>query len=987
MVKQIHFYTAVLVLTLLGFGTVSAQTGILEGQVTDAETGEELIGVNITIQGTNFGAATDLEGYYQIQNIRPGSYNVQVSYIGFDRMLFTGVEIEGGETTELNIEMTPQVLTVDDEVVIVGARPIFDIEDSGTSSRIERDDIAAAPVTQIDEVIGRQAGVVRDPTGIYIRGGRAQETGYVVDGVSAQDPLSGTGMGLDLGAGALQEVEVTTGGIDVEHGNVTSGLISVQTREGGEDYSGYLSHQRDNFSGGYGGVLSGYNTEVFEFNLGGPSALNEQILKPLGLGLPGRLSFFVTGQANLTDQFFGYRADQLESSLYDSKFWSPRMDNRWSGMARVTWRPRSAMRIDAAYQRSVTVNQNTRMLQVVGDDVQIRPGFQFSHSLNLDNANTYTHDSKLAYIRWTHTLDANTFYQIQFSRLFTRLRADANGMDWRPERVDGDFDPESIVVPPVNEFETGQHFRYVLPGPGLANNNGLATLWHDHYAEQYTLRGSVTRYFFDQNNRLRIGFEMIFNDYQWIDITRPWVGAPIVIGEDEDADESATQTFRLGESSDIWDVRPRQGSIYASDQIRYRGLIANIGARLEYWFPGDFVDEMVDNPDAPIPDEVRDAYYDNTYNFFGNRFKMRLLPRISVSFPVRENQMMYFNYGHQTKLPHPSHIYAGLDPFFQDRSYLASLGNPNLDPEVDISYEIGIRNQLTENDALNISAFWSDKYDFITSERILIEDVTGREVERAYRVNGDFARVRGLEVTYIKRYSDWFRGNVSATYQRAEGLSSTSQDALQDLIVGGQTFGSNVETPLAWDRPWDFRVSSTFRYDRTNPFLGVPGFNQFQLNVSGYYRSGIRYTPSEFIENERHPITGERNWRPIYQRSTDPSDRFSESGPAWYEIDISFQKWFDIGGSQLRFTMDITNLLNTENAAILNSVTGDAYRTDYPQSQEGLIALRDNRAYDVPANVRDPRYVDPRDNNRPSYRNPANFLKPRHIMFGLSFEF
>ena len=961
--------------------------GTLRGQVTDAETGEELIGVNITIQGTDFGAATDMEGNYEIRNIRPGSYNVQATYIGFDRMLFTGIEIEAGVVTDLDIEMTPEVLTADDEVVVIGERPIFDIEESGSSSRVGRSDIDAAPVRQIDEVIGRQAGVVRDPTGIYIRGGRAEETGFVVDGVSAQDPLSGTGMGLDLGSGALQEVEVTTGGIDVEHGNVTSGLVSVRTREGGDTFSGYFSHQRDNTGTGSDPLVSGFSTDVYEFNLGGPSILNNQILKPLGIGLPGELSFFVTGQVNLTDEFFGYTADQLESSLYDSDFWSPRMDNRWSGMLRMTYRPRSAMRIDAAYQRSVTVNQNTRMLQVVGDDVQIRPGFQFFHALNLDNANTYTHDSKLAYIRWTHSIDSNTYYRFQFSRLFTRLRADANGLDWRPERVEGDLDPASIVVPPVDEFETGQDFRYVLPGPGLVNNDGLATLWHDHYAEQYTLRGSLTRYFFDQNNRLRVGFEMVFNDYQWIDITRPWVGAPIAIGEDEEEDETFTQTSRLGESSDIWDVRPRQGSIYASDQIRYRGLIANIGARLEYWFPGDFVDEMVDNPDAPIPDEVREAYYNDTYNFFGNRFKMRLLPRISVSFPVRENQMMYFNYGHQTKLPHPSHVYAGLDPFYQDRSFLASLGNPNLDPEVDISYEIGIRNQLTANDALNISAFWSDKYDFITSERILITDVTGREVERAYRVNGDFARVRGLEVTYIKRYSDWFRGNISATYQRAEGLSSTSQDALQDLIVGGQAFGSNVETPLAWDRPWDFRASATFRYDRNSPFLDIPGLNQFQLNISGYYRSGIRYTPSEFIQNQRHPITGERTWRPIYERSTDPTDRFSESGPAWYEIDLSFQKWFDIAGAQMRFTIDVTNLLDTKNPAIINTVTGDDYRTDYPDSQEELEALRDDRSWDVPGNVRDPRYVDPRDNNRPSYMNPANFLKPRHVMFGLSVEF
>ena len=76
-----------------------------------------------------------------------------------------------------------------------------------------------------------------------------------------------------------------------------------------------------------------------------------------------------------------------------------------------------------------------------------------------------------------------------------------------------------------------------------------------------------------------------------------------------------------------------------------------------------------------------------------------------------------------------------------------------------------------------------------------------------------------------------------------------------------------------------------------------------------------------------------------------------------------------------------------KNAAIINPVTGKAYRTDYPSSQAELIALREDRSYDVPSNVRDPRYQDPRDNNVPSYLNPANFLEQRHIMLGIGINF
>lgn len=981
MKRIIQFSLFTLFTIILSASAVIAQTGNISGTIIDRNDREPLIGVNVIVRGTSFGTASDLDGNYIIRNIRPGEYSIEFSYIGYERVLVTGVRVEAGETTELNMQLAEQALTAGEEVVVIGERPIFDIEKSSTSTMMSREQIAAAPVRQVDEIVGMSAGVVRDPTGLYIRGGRASETGYIVDGVSAQDPLAGTGFGLDLGANAIQSVEVTTGGVDVEHGNLTSGVVSVETQTGGDSYAGYFAHKRDN-PGRMTGASSNFFTDIYDFSIGGPMPITENLLPALGINLPGSMHFFMAGQMSITNEFMRQTASQVRTSLIDSEFWSPRQDNRWSGMFKLTYRIKPSMRLEAAYTRSLTVNQNTRMLQIVGDDVQIRPGYQFFFQEDLDNANTYAHDSKLAYVKWTHALSSRTFYDVQFSRLFTRLRADANGRHWRPETVDGDFDAESIVVYPVTTFPADDDFWYVLPGPGFANNGGVASLWHDHYAEEYTLRGNVTTYMLDNNHRVRFGLEMKFMEYQWIDITRPWVGAPIEIGDGE-----FTQTSRLGSTSDIWNVSPARGAFYLSDQIRYRGLIANLGLRLEYWFPGAYVDNFIDDELSPIPDAIREAYKNETYNLFGRRFKMRLLPRINVSFPVRENMVMYFNYAHKTKLPHPTYVYAGLDPFYQDRSFLSNLGNPNLDPEVDISYEIGFRYQLTSNDALNVTAFWSDKYDFITSQRIVIEDATGRETERSFRVNGDFARVRGLELSYFKRYSHFLQSNISVTYSRAEGLSSTSNDALQQIIAGGQDIGNNIETPLAWDRPWDIKGSLIFTWDRPQPLFGLAPLNQFRLFLSGTYRSGIRYTPMEFRGLERHPVTGEETWRPVYERNTDPNMRFSETGESWLMFDLNFQKWFNIAGMRVMATVEITNLFNSKNAAIINPVTGKAYRTDYPSDQAALEALRDDRSFDVPSNVRDPRYVDPRDNNRPSYLNPANFLEQRHIMFGLGFNF
>ncbi len=977
---------AVLFFLMLSSAVLVAQpttTGTIEGIIKDKGNGETLPGANVIIKGTSFGAQTNIDGFYRINRIRPGEYTVEISFIGFERVLLTGIKVTAGEVTRLDYDIKEVVITSEQEVVVVGEAPIFDVEKSKTSVTISRKDIEAAPIKAVEDAVALQAGVIKDPTGLYIKGGRANEAAFVIDGVSAQDPLAGTGLGLDLGANSFSAVELVTGGVGAEYGDVTSGVISVRTRDGGENYEGNFTHKRDNLGSNVTSNQANFFEDTYEVSLGGPSILAKQLLPALGINLPGDLTFFVTGQAALSDGYTKLSANQIRTSLVNDDRFSPRQSNRWNGSYKLTYNPKPGMKFQAAYQRSLTINQNRRMLQITGADVQVQPGFQFPFQLDLDQANTYAADSKLAYVKWTQAVSQSAFYEVQVSRLFTRLRADANGRDWRPDSVDSEFDAESITTWPADEFAGSDDFTFVLAGPGFFNNGGIASLWHDHYAEEITVKSTLTKFINGRQNQINAGFEFKFNDYQWIDITRPWIGAPIVI---DPTTGEQSQTFRIGQTFDLWRARPKRGAFFITDKIRYRGLIANVGLRMEYWAPGRYVDNAVENPDSPVPDFVREGYRNSTTELLGLRFKFRLLPKVSVSFPVRENQVLFFNYGHSTRLPHPTFVYSGLDPFYRDQSDLPDLGNPNLDPEVDISYEIGLRNQITSNDALNVSAFWRDKYDFITTQSVNVLDATGREVVNAFRINGDFARSRGVEVTYIKRYRDILRGQISGSYSRAEGLSSTSDDNLR-AIQASQNIGANVETPLAWDRPFDFKSSVTFTYDRKNPMLDIPVLNKLQVFLSAVWRSGTRYTPVEFRGFQRNPLTGVEDWRPIYERVADPAKRFSEIGPSWFYMDFNFQKWFDVNGTRITTFLEITNILNNQNPIIINPVTGKGYRTDYPTNQAELALLRDDRSYDVPSNVRDPRYLDPRDNNIPAYLNPANFIQQRHIVVGLSIRF
>jgi hypothetical protein len=122
--------------------------------------------------------------------------------------------------------------------------------------------------------------------------------------------------------------------------------------------------------------------------------------------------------------------------------------------------------------------------------------------LNLDNATTYTHHSNLTALNVQHKIGDKMVLRVTAGRLFTNLRADANGRPFRSETVDQIFDEASIVTTPVEVFNPNEEVQYVLPGPGLVNNGGISGTWHDHFAQELTLRTSISYYPGKQNSPL-----------------------------------------------------------------------------------------------------------------------------------------------------------------------------------------------------------------------------------------------------------------------------------------------------------------------------------------------------------------------------------------------------------------------------------------------------------------------------------------------------
>ncbi len=116
-IKRFLFPNFILFILFLSAYTVAAQTGTLRGKVVDQSTGEPLIGVSISVVGTDFGTATDFDGFFTLK-IPEGVYNIQLSYISFSNLMITDVKIKSGETVVMDNLVMEEFSEALDEVVV-----------------------------------------------------------------------------------------------------------------------------------------------------------------------------------------------------------------------------------------------------------------------------------------------------------------------------------------------------------------------------------------------------------------------------------------------------------------------------------------------------------------------------------------------------------------------------------------------------------------------------------------------------------------------------------------------------------------------------------------------------------------------------------------------------------------------------------------------------------------------------------------------------
>ena len=904
----------------------SQSSGILSGEVTESNTGEKLPGVNVMIKGTYYGTATDIDGRFIIKNINPGSYDMQVSMIGYKVVLKTGVKIEEGSTVDLQFALEETVLSFGEDVIVMGKKPLFDVNETSSVARVRKEDIENKVVSSVEDILSEQIGVTTQDNEIHIRGGRIDESMFIVDGFSVKDPLSGYSGNLFVNPDAIEELEIITGGYSAEYGQAMSGIVNIKLKEGRDLYEGALKYSSDRL------LPDNYNSDRLEFNLGGPDFLFETVPSLFNINLPGRFSFFLNGYGKMYDGNL-----PTASKLYPHKYWSlpfmsekneddiinklsGRENNDWHFLYKLTWALTPKKKMSISYDASMNINQGYYMPRAFSSTY-----FPYSYMNILDNYNTITRDTRLFNLNWTHTLSTKSFYEFTIGKFTSMEHSAVQDKSWTEYQERLDLEPINY-----NLDNTDQDGNVQITYGDEFYDTGFAPEWYDLSSENTRMDLDWTVHT-TSGHKIKSGFEHTITDIQVLDIDEPWSGSS-----------------GFGVNYDNYSAKTYFGAFYLQDKISFEGMTLNIGLRTDYWIPGRYVESAInDTSNIIITDEARKLFKEETFDFpwLGDNYRMkaRLSPRFGISHPISDNDVLYFYYGHFSQLPTFQYVYAKINSKAQ--STYQVFGNPNLNPKTTVQYEIGVKHRFSEDQVFELKAYWKDMFDYETSQTIKPSNPKYANLSFNMYFNADYARSRGIEAILKSRFlANWYL-DLNFNYSLITGKSSSPLDNL--LVQAGQISEKPLgESFMSWDRPFHFFVN-----------LSYSNSKNWGASARIEYESGRRYTRS--IQDTILFI----NDQAYYDGPREDNKPFSEiSKTAKKNIDLKLYKTVKWDRFKIKGYIEIENLMNKQIPRRVNPFTGDGYE---PGEIYGYYLI----------------------NSPNPNQDPSRYNKPRSMEVGFQFTF
>ncbi|GAB5536635.1 MAG: hypothetical protein Rubg2KO_28840 [Rubricoccaceae bacterium] len=851
---------------VLASAPVQAQTlGKISGRVTDTN-GEPLPGATVVIDGTTQGASADLDGYYFILQVRPGTYTLRVSYIGYTSTIIENVEVEVDRTTTIDASLGEEVVG-GEEVVVRAERPLVEPARTTTTAVLGSKELSVLPVINIQDAINLQAGVSDG----HFRGGRTGEVAYLVNGVPINNSFNGQ-QAFEVEQNMVESLEVISGVFNAEYGQALSGVVNITTKGVPSDwnanalaYIGSLASTRElefvSRTAGPGGELSlgdfqservSYldaaafpNLQDYQLSIGGPI-----IADRVGFQLSTRYlndnSYFIGRDLfSPSDSSTGLNSGQDPSSWSvvssgDGDFVPMNTTERLSVNGNVSFELARNLRLsyDGFYQGGTYT-----------------PFSQFrKYNPRGVNHTDFVNHTHIVGVRYT--LGQSAFANLSYSFLYD---------DTDVELYDDPTDPR-YVAEEQNSLQGTNAFSVA--------GNDLFTSWQR--TETHTIVGNYTH----QLNRVHLfktGFQIRQHgiDNRDFGIERSFrTGNVPQVSPDRFADN----TLR---------TNPRELAVYVQDKMELDRMIINAGLRFDYFdpdyeIPVDWTQAgllRIPNPESPADSISNRTTPDVSY---------QVSPRFGIAFPISATGVMRFSAGLFFQVPNFGLLYTNPEYEVNPLASSSQFGNPGLKPERTLSFELGLQQGFTDDIGVDVTIFAKD-----------IRNLVGQEIVRDPRgdfairwINTDYGNVRGITFSLFKRGRSPLSASVDYTLQFAQGTASSPGEAFGREQSGLAPTLSLIR--LNWDRRHILNTTISYAPSATTSLTAVG-----RLQSGTPYTTVRNFVRSPVDNNADRPLTFVTDLRAYYK-------------PPFLPVDASL-------------FLQVENLLDSK---IVNGVYADSGRPD-----------------------------------------------------------
>ena len=941
-------------------------SGKLRGRVVDRESGEVLVGANVSLAGTGLGAATNVNGEYTIINVPAGVYSVKGTFVGYTSVTVSNVRVLNDLTTVQDLGLPSQAVAMQ-AVEIVAERPLVNKSATNAVRIRTTEELNNLPVRGINNILALTPGVVVQDNTIFIRGGRIDEVGFYLDGMSITNPMVG-GRAVNLVQDAIEEIQVQAGGYNAEFGGANAGIVQQQLRSGTPAWKASMQYITDNagFQSGsqaldgtkrLGAYWYGYNE--FTATAGGPVFTDR--LKFFGL-----FSYLFQRDQNPQPYpgidlgtFVGQTGDSV-NLVYPAGalMKNPRQEYNYTGTGTIDLTPLN-IRLAGTYS---TVNQflpyNTN-----------RNAGAIANMMNNDRIEEIRQWNGAGNLKITHVVSPRTFYEIS-GGYFYQGQKNFDPVLGQDFLAYGDSVANALAgvvwQRTASEISGGQTGRYLRPSRKVLydfvfNSPGDVVAGYQKFKrENYSLAASFSSQLGNEHT-VKIGGEWqqhTIRGYAWnndgvfslagllaTNEALP-AGDPNKVTREQVLINAGVNNFGY----DVWGVEnsetglygarhPMFAAAYAQDKIEYRDLVVNVGLRYDYINIDNYT--MVD---PTRPERSIDLYSGaiDPAGWVKVPSAQYVSPRLGLSFPVTDQTVFHTQFGQFVQQSRLRDVYQGFYQTAQNirGGYFISVPvGFDVRPTRTTQYEIGFSQQIGDFASFDLTGYYKD----IKDQVVYVEQSTAQgSIFGNYYIftNGDFATTKGVELTFSMRRTKRLQANASLTFQDAQGTGSypnSGRGIVGAPLDGVTQFKPQYVSPLEYNNAIRGNTNLDYRWGKDD---GGPVLERLGASALIIFNSGHPYTRGIGAPN----LEGDA-------RSRSPVEALNTSTTPWtFQVDLRVDKTVRLFSLlDATFFVHVINLLDTRNIENVFLRTGST-------ADDGVLS---NPAFGLPLQqTYGPRYAD-----------------------------